>query len=205
MLCQIDPRLDTLLPVCWFRHGYLFAIMDALRTAYAAAFALHFHIEPNPKGGPSKKTIVYPELSSWQFRFWQDEQSALAMMAAYLQELPAGGEADEHSTAAEYTARTVDRRNAEENSGLAPLEYYPFDVSTPALEDEGSSEDADDYPDEGLSTFDGGKAYQGSEPPQGFQEQGQTPDGSGPALSTSMDGEGVGPIDWEGEEDDDES
>ena len=115
MLCQIDRRLDRILPACWCYHGYLFMVLDALRCSYYAAYG----------SARDSHGVLHPAThSEHQYRFWQDEDAAIHLMSAYQQ---AQGECD-HDTGnpAGYSAATTDRRRVEAIMGMPATECYPF-------------------------------------------------------------------------------
>lgn len=138
MLCQIDPRMDKALPSCWMRHAYLFALMDALRTDYASAYARQMVHSGNDRYGR------VPDPSYMQFKFWQDERDALSMVDRFVHEQSIGQEgADDHEPA-ELSEHTERRRRDERELGLEPTEVYPFWVNDQAPEgDDPEGQDMD--------------------------------------------------------------
>jgi hypothetical protein len=133
MLCQLDSRYDETLPPCWFKHGYLFALMDALRVQYVSAYGVHTR-KVMSKAGISQ-IPDFPLLSSWQADFWAKENLLLDFIRQYLENHPAGSYEDSHSQPATLSPQALERRQAEALAGLAPVEYYPFDKSLIAYDD----------------------------------------------------------------------
>lgn len=118
MLCQIDQRMDAALPACWMRHGYLFALMDALRSEYVFAYLETPH--KNPKS---------PRHSYMQTRFWMDENSILQMVKDYASARSLGNpDADKHESG-QYSKKTSDRRENEKSLGIDAAEYFPWDAN----------------------------------------------------------------------------
>ncbi|MCI1218495.1 hypothetical protein [Bifidobacterium crudilactis] len=115
LLCQVDQRLDRLLPACWPYHAYLVSVLDALRCDYWSLY------------GPAtdRKGVQHPPSpSERQYRFWQDEDNAIQMMSAYQQ---SEGDCDHPAgNPARYSAPTLARRHVEAVTGLQATEYYPF-------------------------------------------------------------------------------
>lgn len=70
MLCRIDPRMEDSLVPNWPLDPYVFALMDALRTDFQAAYTSPF--------GPARPSRI-------QFSFWTDENSVLQLIRSYTQ------------------------------------------------------------------------------------------------------------------------
>lgn len=116
MLCQIDQRMDAALPACWMRHGYLFALMDALRSEYVFAYL------ETPRKSPKS-----PSHSYMQTRFWMDENSILVMVKDYATARSLGNpDADRHESG-RYSEETRSRRENEKSLGIDATECFPWD------------------------------------------------------------------------------
>jgi hypothetical protein len=126
MLCQIDERFDELLPECWMRHGYIFAVMDALRCEYASAYVGRF--ARNTKGDVF---LAASQQSRDQFQFWLDVSAAYTLISDYCtsRAIKPGIE-EPHEPVKAYSRQTEARRSAERALGVEPIECYPFDDNT---------------------------------------------------------------------------
>ncbi|MBH9981093.1 MULTISPECIES: hypothetical protein [Bifidobacterium] len=116
MLCQIDERMDGALPACWMRHGYLFALMDALRSEYVYAYLE----APN-------KSPKDPRHSYMQTRFWMDENSILQMVKDYATARALGNPDTDKHESSQYSEKTRSRRESEKSLGIDVAECFPWD------------------------------------------------------------------------------
>lgn len=116
MLCQIDDRMDEALPACWMRHGFLFALIDALRSEYVYAYMEA--PKSNPKG---------PRHSYMQTRFWLDESSVMETIKSYASSKSLGNpDIDKHEPG-KYSQETAKRRESEKELGIDAVECFPWD------------------------------------------------------------------------------
>lgn len=118
MLCQIDQRMDAALPACWMRHGYLFALMDALRSEYVFAYLETPHKSPKS-----------PSHSYMQTRFWMDENSILAMVKDYATARSLGNKDTDKHESGRYSEETRIRRENEKSLGIDATECFPWDAN----------------------------------------------------------------------------
>lgn len=118
MLCQIDQRMDAALPACWMRHGYLFALMDALRSEYVFAYL------ETPRRSPEG-----PSHSYMQTRFWMDENSILVMVKDYATARSLGNPDTDKHESGRYSEDTRIRRETEKSLGIDAAECFPWDAN----------------------------------------------------------------------------
>lgn len=137
MMCTVDPRFDQALPANWMRLSYVFALMDALRCNYVAAFIETRHI--GTKGSPVPVPAVPGEQ---QIRFWMNEDRTLSMIREYIRSQGVEEDPDKGEGIDQVTPKTRDRREEEHRAGVAPVEYYPY-LNTRPPDPEPGQEGAD--------------------------------------------------------------